>query len=236
MSTLTRSHSGARPQPSSAPCHRCIPLHPTANARARSSLSVVVLSSEQHNLFCQVRGRKSFLLFPPDAAPLLRTYPIHHWSDRRARLDVEQLGTVEGEALKGCAVEAELVPGDTLFLPSYWFHHVHALDGEGVSLSLWYQHNASLAEAVRKDAGRDGKWAHGTTRHSVRVRMAREAEEVVGAAIGPRHVRTFFLRLSWFIDRPYPCATCAYAPGAQPPNPPCLPRPALAPLACIVAP
>ena len=39
------------------------------------------------------------------------------------------------------------------------------------------------------------------------MRMAREAEEVVGAAIGPRHVRTFFLRLAWFCGRHYPCTT-----------------------------
>ena len=55
-----------------------------------------------------------------------------------------------GAALRACAVEAVVGPGDTLFLPAYWFHHVHALDGESVSLSLWYQHDRSLAEYVKR--------------------------------------------------------------------------------------
>ena len=101
---------------------------------------------------------------------------------------------------------------------------MHALDGEGVSLSLWYQHDGTFAESVRKDEARN--WAAGGTRHSARVRIARESEEVVGAALGPKHVRTFFLRLAWYTGRHYPCATyrrgrparrASLPPGSWPP-------------------
>ena len=92
---------------------------------------------EQHNVFCQVSGRKSFLLFAPDhAAPHLAPYPQHHCADRRARTDIEGsaaalavqgaracvLGDGTGgaphDALRGSAVEAVLEPGDTLILPA----------------------------------------------------------------------------------------------------------------------
>ena len=77
------------------------------------------------------------------------------------------------------------------------WHHVHALDGEGVSLSLWYQHDRDLAEYVAGATQPDGSGDLGGTRYTLRVRVAREAEETVAAAIGPRHVRSFFLRLAW---------------------------------------
>lgn len=107
-------------------------------------------------------------------------------------VDVESLGALEGANLRGCAAEAVLGSGDALFLPAYWFHHVHALDGEGVSLSLWYQHEQTLAEGVA--------CANRAMRHTLRVRVARESEEVVGALIGPRHVRAFFVRLAWYCE------------------------------------
>lgn len=114
-----------------------------------------------------------------------------------------------------CAVEAVLGPGDTLFLPAYWWHHVHALDSEGVSLSLWYGHDVELSKSVAKavtTAARASNREQPTTssgaplnanHHSLRVRVARESEEVVAAAIGPRHVRAFFRRLAWHCAAPW---------------------------------
>ena len=179
---------------------------------------------EQHNFFCQVGGTKSFLLFAPDAARHLQPFPLHHWADRRARVDLEALrvGDAAGAALRGAAVEALVEGGDTLFLPAYWWHHVHALDAEGVSLSLWYQHDRTLAECARGAAqaaaqattqatvqataqatvqataqAEEEEELWDATRLTLRVRVAREAEAVVARLIGARHVRAFFLRLVW---------------------------------------
>ena len=181
---------------------------------------------EVHNLFCQIRGHKSFLLFPPNAAAHLAPYPIHHWADRRARTDVEGLqeGDHAGAPLRGCAVEALVGPADTLFLPAYWFHHVHALDGDGVSFSLWYDLHATLAEEVARAirpsstqaarttaarrAGVEAGVDLGASRHSLRVRLARESEAVVGATLGEHHARVFFLRLA---------RRCADEEGCAPP-------------------
>jgi hypothetical protein len=41
------------------------------------------------------------------------------------------------EALRSHATVAVLEPGDTLWLPAFWFHHVTALD-TSVSLSIYY--------------------------------------------------------------------------------------------------
>merc|ERR1712070_563746 len=34
-------------------------------------------------------------------------------------------------------IEALVGPGDVLFLPRFWWHHVHALPGDNVSLNFW---------------------------------------------------------------------------------------------------
>lgn len=56
---------------------------------------------DQHNVFVQIAGHKSFLLFAPDhAAPHLAPYPLHHAAARRARTDIEG-GTAAAATLQG---------------------------------------------------------------------------------------------------------------------------------------
>ena len=118
---------------------------------------------DQHNVFCQLAGRKSFLIFAPDhAMPHLAPYPTHHCADRRARADCENsraAAAVQGtrgclpgdasfKALRGTAVEAVLEPGDTLILPAHWWHHVQALGEGSVSISFWMMRVMALRKAV----------------------------------------------------------------------------------------
>ena len=41
---------------------------------------------EAHNFFCQVNGRKKFLLFHPSQFPSLYVYPYHHPADRQSQV------------------------------------------------------------------------------------------------------------------------------------------------------
>lgn len=76
-------------------------------------------------LFCQVVGRKRWKLIPPTETALLD----------RVR-GVATLIDAETDPLEGALVkEVTLEPGDALFVPVGWWHHVRALD-VSVSLSI----------------------------------------------------------------------------------------------------
>jgi hypothetical protein len=81
-------------------------------------------------LFCQVFGRKRVLLFPPFELALFRH--THHgvYSDIDAEEpDLDKLPEFAEMARK----EVVLSPGEALFIPVGWWHHVRAMD---VSISL----------------------------------------------------------------------------------------------------
>ena len=105
------------------------------------------------NAFTQVHGQKRFLLWAPEAWPVLRLHPHAHPAHRASQLDYshdvgglggctprswivrlqrlgERLWRGAGETnAEACAVPlmAELHPGDLLFLPAFWSHHVTSL-------------------------------------------------------------------------------------------------------------
>lgn len=96
---------------------------------------------QQHNLFMQVRGAKRFLLFDAACFAALYPYPSHHPLDRKAMLDLEDpdlSSFPRSRALAGKGVEALLEEGDILYLPMSWFHHVHSLGPENISLNFWF--------------------------------------------------------------------------------------------------
>ncbi|MBL8917777.1 MAG: cupin-like domain-containing protein [Myxococcaceae bacterium] len=84
-----------------------------------------------NNLFCQVRGRKRFLLVDPANAELLRDC-LSYYSDLDAeRFDVKRypyLAHVQ-------KLEVTLGPGQALFIPAGWWHHVRSLS-PSVSVSM----------------------------------------------------------------------------------------------------
>lgn len=84
-----------------------------------------------NNLFCQVRGRKRFILTDPSNAELLRDC-LSYYSD----LDAERFDLQRYPYLAG--VDRQVVtlgPGDALFIPAGWWHHVRALS-PSVSVSM----------------------------------------------------------------------------------------------------
>ncbi|KNC56110.1 uncharacterized protein AMSG_02125 [Thecamonas trahens ATCC 50062] len=95
------------------------------------------------NLFMQVRGRKRFVLVDPLAWDSLYMFSSLHPATRQAQIDVEALdlhafpaaadalavrGRRRHEGFVNRGYSVVLEPGDMLWLPAYWLHHVTALD------------------------------------------------------------------------------------------------------------
>ncbi|CAG0883921.1 unnamed protein product [Darwinula stevensoni] len=98
---------------------------------------------EQENLFCQVEGRKRCILFPPDQFSCLYPYPVYHPHDRQSQVDLERIDYVRFPKARDLhGYEAIICPGDILFIPKYWWHHIESLyggPGHTTSINFWYK-------------------------------------------------------------------------------------------------
>ena len=97
-----------------------------------------------HNLACCAVGRRRFTLFPPDQFANLYVGPLDHTPAGRpvSMVDLRQPDFNEyplfREALESAQV-AELGPGDAIFIPSMWWHHVEALEPFNVLVNYWWR-------------------------------------------------------------------------------------------------
>lgn len=97
---------------------------------------------EQQNFFAQIYGYKRFLLFPPEMYECLYPHPVWHPHDRQSQVDFDnpdyerfpKFHEIKGQ-------EAVVGPGDVLYIPMYWWHHVESLlhNKYTVSVNFWYK-------------------------------------------------------------------------------------------------
>jgi hypothetical protein len=95
------------------------------------------------NVAVVAAGRRRFTLFPPSAEPDLYMGP-HDPTPAGARISMVHVTAPDldryphfASALE-VAQEAELAPGDAIFIPRDWFHHVEALDRFNVLVNYWW--------------------------------------------------------------------------------------------------
>lgn len=96
------------------------------------------------NLAVCAVGRRRFTLFPPEAFVDLYLGPLENTPAGRAvsmvdvaRPDLRKYPRFSA-ALERAQVAA-LEPGDALFIPSMWYHHVEALDDFNVLVNYWWR-------------------------------------------------------------------------------------------------
>lgn len=109
------------------------------------------------NVLCQVVGSKRVVLFPPSAYNDLY---MSGSSSAVINLDAPDLVRYPRfiEACKS-AQEVILRPGDMLFFPAMWFHHITTLEGEreidsppyNISVNVFYRHFADTSVYDAKD-------------------------------------------------------------------------------------
>ena len=101
------------------------------------------------NTFVQMHGEKEFLLWPPSAAAAMHVYPDSHPRARKAQADVEapDLSRHPNAAALPPPQRVHLCPGDALFVPAFWFHHVRALS-PSISLNVFSESPIKRAAAA----------------------------------------------------------------------------------------
>ena len=99
------------------------------------------------NVGVVVAGRRRFTLFPPEAADDLHMGPTH---PTPAGTPVSMVHVTAPDhqryprfikALE-VAEEAELGPGDAIFIPKNWFHHVEATERFNILANYWWDASA----------------------------------------------------------------------------------------------
>ena len=96
------------------------------------------------NIACVAAGHRRFTLFPPEELANLYIGPLDLTPAGQpvslvdfAHPDLKRFPKF-ADALKNAQV-AELGPGDAIFIPSMWWHHVEALDRFNVLVNYWWR-------------------------------------------------------------------------------------------------
>jgi len=115
-----------------------------------NAAKVATHNDPMENVAIVAAGRRRFTLFPPSAEPDLYMGP-HHPTPAGARISMVHVTAPDLDrfprfvsALK-VAQEAELLPGDAIFIPRDWFHHVEALERFNVLVNYWWDASKDAA-------------------------------------------------------------------------------------------
>jgi ribosomal protein L16 Arg81 hydroxylase len=103
------------------------------------------------NLACVTAGRRRFTLFPPDQLKNLYVGPLDFTPAGQpiSLVDLHQPDLARfprfSEAMRH-AQTAELAPGDAIFIPSMWWHHVEALECFNVLVNYWWRQSPAYMD------------------------------------------------------------------------------------------
>ncbi len=103
---------------------------------------------ESHNIAVSVAGRRRFTVFPPEQIANLYIGPIDHAPAGRpismvdfAEPDFDRFPLFR-DALAHARV-ADLEPGDAIYMPPLWWHHVVSLERVNMLVNYWWGHPPS---------------------------------------------------------------------------------------------
>jgi hypothetical protein len=123
-------------------------LDPTVQPRIwfGSAVTTPTHFDESNNVACVVAGTRRFTLFPPEQIANLYVGPLGHAPTGTpislaslANPDFKQFPRLR-EALANAFV-AVLEPGDALYIPALWWHHVESLAKYNILVNYWWKGN-----------------------------------------------------------------------------------------------
>jgi Cupin-like domain len=136
-------------------------LDPAVTARIWIGNRVTVPAhfDESQNVACVVAGRRRFTLFPPEQVANLYVGPLD-FAPTGAAMSMVQLGAPDLEKFPrfkdalAAAIVADLEPGDAIFIPTLWWHHVESLDRNlNVLVNYWW--NGALGTVEKTASAMD---------------------------------------------------------------------------------
>ena len=97
-----------------------------------------------NNIACSVVGRRRFTLFPPDQAENLYVGPLEFTPSGQPISLVDTCNPdlakyPKYEQAMAASFTVDLEPGDALFIPSMWWHHVESLEAFNVLVNYWWR-------------------------------------------------------------------------------------------------
>jgi hypothetical protein len=91
-----------------------------------------------NNLFAQVHGRKTFVIFAPRDTDYLYPYDVRTATPHVSHVDANQPDLARyPEFPQAAPIRFVLNEGELLFLPAFWWHQVQSL-GVAISVSFWW--------------------------------------------------------------------------------------------------
>lgn len=116
-----------------------------------NSAKVATHNDPVENLAVVAAGRRRFTLFPPDEEANLYMGPVQP-TPAGTRVSMVHVTAPDfarfplfASALES-AQQADLGPGDAIFIPRDWFHHVEALDRFNILVNYWWDATSDVAQ------------------------------------------------------------------------------------------
>ena len=140
--TATATHlprfDAENPFPLAADCHR-----PQSRVWLGNATQVASHFDLSDNFAVVALGRRRFTLFPPEATRDLYVGPLNVTIAGQPVSMVDPLAPdlvryPRYDAARALGLTAELGPGDALFVPSLWWHHVEATEPVNVLINYWH--------------------------------------------------------------------------------------------------
>jgi hypothetical protein len=107
---------------------------------------------ESHNLACVVGGARRFTLFPPEQIGNLYIGPLD-FAPTPTPISMVNFRDPDlarhprfAQAMQAALV-AEMAPGDALYIPPLWWHHVQSTGPLNMMVNYWWRDDAPDAEA-----------------------------------------------------------------------------------------
>jgi hypothetical protein len=118
--------------------------HPLASIWIGTRTRIAAHNDHPDNLACVAAGRRRFTLFPRDQFRNLYLGPVDHTPAGR-QVSMVDFGAPDfarhprfRDAVAHAQV-AELEPGDAVFIPSMWWHHVEGLAPFNILVNYWWR-------------------------------------------------------------------------------------------------